>query len=636
MADKNLYSDDSIQSLSPRDFTRLRPGVYAGSTEYSTQLLIEILSNAIDEHDIGHGDKIEVELGDAGSCRVRDYGQGFPVNILREDGETVLQASFDVMNTSGKYDEDGVYEGNANGLNGIGSKLTNFLSKRMTVTTWRDSKFEKIEFVDGVFSKRQVGDDNKTPSGTYIEWIPDEQFFTNVHVDTDRVIEFCTAQAALAKNLTFELKQGGKVLYTISSKNGLADLLDSKGTELIKNRLEIDHVDGKNKMQFLMTFTSSYSFSMKSYVNKGMTDAGPHITQTKAIITREFNKFFKEKKWLKVGEANLPGEDIQEGLTIIASFVAPGVAYDAQTKTRVVKLDMTPFSSVIAENLQYWFFNNEKDVKVIFDRAISARKAREAAKRAREAVRNVGGKKDKKAILDLPTKLVDCWGKDRSKCELLIAEGDSAANGLVKCRDAEVHAIFPIRGKILAVYKAKLEKILANQEIVNIIKALGLEMSPQGKLTYDPKKLRYGKILLCADADPDGQNIKNLLLELFWWLCPELIINGHVYTTLPPLYRITDNKNNYIYLTDKKALDTWTDAHKGQKYIVNRNKGLGEQNAEELYPALIDVKTRNIKQVMVNDTDNADWLMEVLMGPSVPPRRAYLLEHSEEAKGENE
>ena len=630
----NLYNDDSIQSLSPRDFTRLRPGVYAGSTEYSTQLLIEIVSNAIDEFAVGHGNIINVDYQDDGTCRVEDFAQGFPVNVTREDGETILQASFDVLNTSGKFTEDGVYEGTALGLNGIGSKLTNFLSKRLVVTTYRDKKTERILFVDGVFHKRDVGKQGDAHTGTIVEWTPDPRFFTHPQIDVDRIKKLFHVLTCLCKGLTINLTHNGKDKIVYQSKNGLNDLVDdiTKDKEIINNRLNINYAEGKNKLDFVLTYTTNYSLNMISYVNTGETDSGPHITQIKTAITREFNKFFKEKNWLKEKDANLEGSDIQEGMLIAFNITAPGVSYDAQTKSRIVKLDMSPFTRILSESIQSWLSYNEKDIKIIFDKAMSARKAREAAKKARDAAREIKPKDKKKQLLNMPTKLVDCWGKDRAKCELLIAEGDSAASGLVEARDSEIHAVFPIRGKIIAAYKNSSEKIFANQEVVNLIKAIGLELNPvTKKLNYDTKKLRYGKILLCADADPDGASIRNLLLEMFWWLCPELILNGHVYTTMPPLFRITTKKNEYIYLKDAAALEQYKTQHFGEKFQINRNKGLGEQDSDELNEALLDPATRNIAQITVEDQKSAAVLIETLLGPSVPPRRAYLLQHAEEA-----
>ena len=627
-----LYTEDSIQSLDPREFTRLRPGVYCGSTEYSTQLLIEIISNAIDEFKAGHGNLIEVKIDTKeNSYAVRDYAQGFLVNSVREDGKTVLQASFDTLNTSGKFSDDGVYEGTALGLNGIGSKLTNFLSHKMEVETWRDGQTESIFFNEGIFVNRSVSK-SKEPNGTYVRWQPSEEFFTHSEVDINKVKELFHILTCLCVGLTIKLTIDDKE-EVFTSKHGLNDLVDDAvgDSEIIGSRMNMNFDAGKNKLDMVITYTSKYSLNMISYVNTGETDAGPHITQIKTILTREFNKFFKEKKWLKDKDTNLSGDDINEGMFIAFNLTAPGVSYDAQTKSRIVAIDMSPFSNAIVNALHNWFNINEKDIKIIFEKAVAARKARDAAKRARDAARKIG-KNKKQKLLNLPTKLVDCWSKDRLKCELMIAEGDSAASGLIECRNSEINAIFPIRGKIIAAYKNSSEKIFANQEVVNLIKAIGLDLEPKNnKLIYDIKKLRYGKILLCADADPDGASIRNLLIEMFWWLCPELILNGHIYTTMPPLFRITTKKNEYIYLKDENELNEYKNKHKNEKFLINRNKGLGEQDSEELADALINPNTRNIAKITVSNEIEAKQMIEMLLGTSVPPRRRFLLQHEGEA-----
>ena len=630
MAEK-LYDEQSIQSLSPLEFTRLRPGVYCGSTEYATQPVIEIVSNAIDEFKAGHGNVINVTIYPDKRCSVQDYAQGFIINSVREDGKTILQAAFDTLNTSGKFTEDGVYEGTALGLNGIGSKLTNFLAHWLVVKSCRDGKFEKITFKEGVFEKREIG--TTTEQGTYVEWLPSEEFFTSNEVEIPRIKELFHVLVCLCPGLTINLKTP-KETITYYSENGLNDLVDDKAGEyeLINNRMSMSFDDGgKNKMDMVITYTSKYSLNMISYVNTGETDAGPHITQIKTILTREFNKFFKEKKWLKSTDTNFSGDDIQEGLLVAFNITAPGISYDAQTKSRIVKIDMSPFSAAIVDNLQYWFAANEKDIKMIFDKANSARKAREAAKKARDAARE--GKKEKKnKLLNLPTKLVDANSKKRQECELYICEGDSAAGGLIEIRDSETVAVFPIRGKMINLYKNSTEKVLANAEVNNLKKALGLDVDIKtGKLIYDIEKLRYGKILTACDADPDGEAIKNLILTCIWTICPELILNGHVYITIPPLYRITKGKDKYIYLKDDAALEEYKNLHKGEKFVINRNKGLGEQDSSELGPCLLDKETRNIAQIIVEDRKKAEILFETLMGTIVPPRRAWLLEHSEEA-----
>ena len=628
--DKTLYNEESIESLSPLEFTRLRPQVYAGDTTYATQLAIEIFSNAVDEYRLQHGSKIEVWIKGT-KVRIRDYGQGFIPNSFRDDGKTILEAAFSVLNTSGKYREDGTYEGTSLGSFGIGSKITTYLSHWLTVQTNRDGQYELIHFVEGEFKERSSGKING-PSGTIVEWEPSEEFFTHPEVNISELKTLFKTIAALCPGLTIELDDNG-TKTTYFSKNGINDLVDEavENKELIKNRFVMNYQNDKNKIDMVMTYTSNYSLTMVPYVNTGLTANGPHISQIKSLLTREFNKFFRDKKWLKDKDENLTGDDIQEGLYIIFNITAPNVAYDAQVKTRITKIEMAPFTQAIAEDLRLWLDGNEKEIKMIADKALNARKARLAAQKAREAVRDKGPKTPKAKMLNLPTKLVDCWGKDRSKCELFIAEGDSAANGLVEARDAEYTAVFPIRGKIIAAYKNSSEKIFANAEVTNIIKAIGLDLDIKThKLIYDPKKLRYGKILLAADADPDGASIRNLLIEMFWWLCPELITNGHIYTTIPPLFRITTKKNEYIYLKDQAALDEYKVKHAGEKFAINRNKGLGEQDAEELYEALLNPETRNVEQLVIEDRTATEDLIECLMGPSVPPRRAYLLKHSEE------
>lgn len=629
----NIYKDDDIKSLSPRDFTRLRPGVYCGSTEYSTQLVIEIVSNAIDEWSVGHGNVINVDYKDDGSCRVEDFAQGFPVNVIREDGETVLQASFDVLNTSGKFSEDGVYEGTALGLNGIGSKLTNFLSKTLSVQTVKDGKFECIHFVDGIFENRTTGKSD-VHTGTVVEWTPDPQFFAHPQIDVKRIQDLFHVLTCLCPGLTINLTHNGKDKIEYVSKNGLDDLVSDKvkDIEIINNRLYINHADGKNKIDLVLTYTSNYSMNMISYVNTGETDAGPHITQIKSLITREFNKFFRGKKWLKDKDDNLEGAAIQEGILVAFNITAAGVSYDAQTKSRIVKLDMTPFTGVIAEEIQRWLSINEKDIKIIFDKAIAAKRAAEAAKKARETIR--GGAKEKKAVLKLPSKLTDCWSKDRDKCEIFIIEGDSAGGGMKDARNNEFQAVLPVRGKILNCQKAALDKMMANAEVRDMIKAFGLDLDVKtGKVAYDPAKLRYDKIIISADADVDGSHIQSLFYTFIWNFCPQLILDGHVYATIPPLYKITIGKE-YKYIQDDAALEKFREQNKGKKYLVNRMKGLGEMDASELEETLLNPDNRQMKQITVKDTAKADVLFDQLMGTSAVPRKKYIEEHSKEAEVE--
>ena len=599
-----LYTEDSIKSLNPLKFTRLRPGVYAGDTTYSTQLLVEIISNVIDEFRIGHGTEVFVTIeGDI--VTVEDFGQGFIPNSFRDDGKTILEAAFSVLNTSGKYEEDGTYEGTSLGSFGIGAKIPTFLSHWLNVTTCRDGQIEQIFFEEGVFKSRNSGKaSDKNRHGTTVSWQPSEEFFTNTTVELNKIKDLFKTTACLCQGLKIHLTVADSIdtpeekrqKFEYFSQYGLNELVDEavKDNELINNRFNMSYVNGKNRMDMVFTYTSNYSMTLVPYVNTGLTEKGPHITQIKTLITREFNKFFSEKGWLKEKDENLTGDDLQEGLYIVFNITAPKIAYDAQVKTTIVKIDMSPFTNEIISQLQNWFSTNEKEIKMIADKALVARKAREAAKKARDTARTNSTEKKNK-LLSLPTKLVDANSKNRKECELYVCEGDSAAGGLIEARDAETIAIFPIRGKMINLYKNSAEKILANVEVNNLKKALGLDIDTKtGKLIYDENKLRYGKILTACDADPDGQAIKNLILTCLWTICPELILNGHVYVTIPPLYRITKGKDNYIYLRDDNALEEYKKEHKGEKFLINRNKGLGEQDAEELGSCLLDKETRNI------------------------------------------
>ena len=449
-----LYDEKSIESLSPLEFTRLRPQVYVGDCEYSTQLLIEIISNSIDEFRAGHGSMIEVSI-DKSKVTVIDEGQGFIPNSFREDGKTILEAAFSVLNTSGKYREDGSYEGTSLGSYGIGAKLATFLSHSLTVTTFRDGLSEKIDFVEGVFDKREVKQVNKTLHGTTVTWTPSEEFFTHTEVEINKVKDLFKTLVALCPGLTINLYIDDKPVIKYYSKHGISDLLDAaiKDQEIINNRCVMNYVDGKNKLDLVLTYTSNYSSTIVPYVNAGLTESGQHITQLKTILTREMNKFFKEKKWLKEKDENLSGDDINEGLYLIFNLTCAGVAYDAQVKSRVSKIDMKPFTSPFTEALNYWMHANEKEVKIIADKAIGARKAREAAKKARDAARAID-KKKKEKVLKFDSKLADCYSKDRKKCEIYITEGDSASGNIKMARNNEFQAVLPVRGKVLNTRKA--------------------------------------------------------------------------------------------------------------------------------------------------------------------------------------
>lgn len=623
-----LYDEKSIESLSPLEFTRLRPGVYVGSTEYSTQLLIEIVSNAVDEFKAGHGNKIIVTIKNDNTIIVEDNGQGFIPNAKRDDGKTVLEASFSVLNTSGKYSDDGVYEGTALGLNGIGSKLTTYLSHWLEVITHRDGKYEHIWFKEGVFDKRDTGawDNKDSPSGTLVQWQPNEEFFTHPEVDMSVIINLFKVIACLCPGLTIELNREGQPQVIFASKNGLMDLVDEsvKGKEILKNRLNFNFSDGKNKLDLVLTYTNAYSATIVPYVNTGLTDSGPHITQIKTILTREMNKFFREKGWLKDKDENLTGEDCQEGMYIAFNVTAPGVAYDAQTKSRVVKLDMKPFTAAIAEELQYWFAANEKDIKGIADKALNARKAREAARKARDAARGVKAKKETglKAKMQISNKFIDCTNKNPKNRNLLLVEGLSAGASAVEARNPKTDCIYMLRGKIVSPLKTAVDKILANQEMSDIVRVIGAGFDS----SFDVNKMNFDKIVITSDADSDGADIELLLITFFYTYMRPLVEAGKLYRAVTPLYIIRQKGKEY-YCYSEDELTEWKNSHSGS-YDLLRAKGLGELNPEDLQKVCF--MNERYKRISISDAEKTTELLNVLMGSAVEPRKQYIYDNANE------
>ena len=626
----NLYTDESIESLSPLEHVRLRPGVYAGDTSDATQLAIEILANAIDEHNIGHGDKIVVNVNDNGTVQIEDNGQGFPINVVREDGETVLQASFDVMNTSGKFHDDGVYEGVSVGLNGMGAKLTNFLSNWLEVISHKETgEYEHLWFKEGVFDKREVGTGFNW-SGTTVTFKPSPEFFDDPHVNIKKLKEFCDDITCLCPKLTIVFNN-----EQIKHPNGILDLLKKNigsDFEIINTPLIIQKSEKKQKLDLALTYTSKSTSNIITYVNCGNTTQGPHITNIKSTITRIMNKWAKEQGILKETEKNLDGISLQEGLVLVCNITAENVSYNAQVKTTVTKIDTSFISSTLGQQLEVWLDNNPIDGRNIIEKALLARRAAEAAKKARAAVKAKVKTEPKKKSLNLPSKLADCYSQDRSKCEIYITEGDSAGGNLKQVRNNEYQAVLPVRGKILNTQKATLEKIMKNAEIVDMINAFGLKVSNDGKrLTYDKSAIRYGKIIIMSDADVDGAHIKNLFYTFIWNFAPELIQDGFVYAGVPPLFRLKNNRE-IIYIKDDEELAEFKKNHSISLYQVSRLKGLGEMSPEETEEALVNPETRIIKQITIEDFGKADMLFEQLMGKDAEKRKAYIRENSERAE----
>ena len=634
----NNYQAENIKSLDYFEHIRKYPGMYIGSKDSKGLLhcVKEIISNSIDEYLNGAGNEIKITFLKNNGIRIEDNGRGIP-HGKHPSGCSVLQACFGIANTGGKFDNATGASGynTSGGEHGTGGKAVNALSKKMIVKTRREGIEETVEFSKGQFLSYQSCKIDKKITGTSVEFYPDEEVLETTKFDIKAISEMIREFSFLCKDLNFIIidENGNETRYY--SEHGLADYMNylNPKNNFIAEPIYFNNEDGKFQLEVAIGYNNSYSSIIKLYTNNIPQEKGTHLTGFKTAWTSSLNSIARENKWLKEKDENLSGSDYEEGMTLILNFKMIDPVFKGQNKEELSSSEgRTYCQKLTIQALSQLSLTYKNTFKAIIDKALAARRAREAAKRAREAAREKKDKKEKSNLLNLPTKLVDCWSKDRMKCELLISEGDSAANGLIAARDSEIQAAFPIRGKILNLYKSTDEKIFANQEVVNIIKALGLDLDKKtNKMIYDEKNLRYGKIIMCCDADPDGEAIKNLLLTYFWSLCPELIINGHIYAAVPPLFRITTKKNEYIYLRDNIALEEYKEKHKGEIFTVNRNKGLGEQDSEELSQCLLDEKTRNVVQITVKDIERTNRLFDVFMGPAVPPRREYILKYSEEA-----
>ena len=616
-----LYTETSIESLSPLEFTRLRPGVYCGDTSTPNQLLVEILSNSIDEFMLGNGNTIKITI-DKDVCIVEDNGQGFIPNSYRDDGKTILEAAFSVLNTSGKYREDGTYEGTSLGSFGIGSKITTYLSNWLEVITYRDNQYEHIWFKEGEFEKRDSGKWDNGTTGTLVQWKPSPEFFGTPMVDIKSIKTLIKTLVCLCPGLTIKLNYNGEK-EDYYSKNGLNDLVNDavKDKEIIDNRFNLKWGQDKNKIDLVMTYTSNYSLSIVPYVNTGLTETGFHITQIKALITREFNKFAKDKKWLKENDENLTGDDIQEGMYLVFNITAPNVAYDAQVKSRITKIEMKPFIQPFTDAFNVWLKVNEKDVKIIVDKALQARKAREAAKKAKEAVRNITPKeKGLRSKMQLSNKFIDCVNKNPKERNLLLVEGLSAGASAVEARNAKTDCIYMLRGKTISPLKTSVEKILANQEMSDIIKVIG---GGFGK-DFDISKCQFDKIVITADQDSDGSDIELLLITFFYTYMRPLVEAGKLYRAVTPLYIVRTKKEEFYFYSDKEMED-WKASAKGS-YDILRAKGLGELNAADLKKVCFE--NERFKQITISDAAATTNLLEVLQGPSVEPRKKFIYENA--------
>lgn len=597
-----------IESLSPLEHVRLRSDVYAGDCSDATQLIIEILGNSIDEYNIGYGKEIIVKVDNKKHIySVEDCGRGFPINELREDGETTLQASFDVLNTSGKFRNDGSYSGVSLGKNGQGGKLTNFLSHSMKVYSCRNYKYELVQFKEGVFQERELGISTKE-HGTTVTFNPSEEFFDSPTINESKVKQFCNEITCLCPGLTIDYN-GEKIFH----ENGIADLLNSqvKGNiEIVSNHFIEEFTYGKQGMSVGLTYTSASSSSIISYVNCGLTNAGPHIASMKSTVTRILNKWAKENHLLGKKDKNLDGASLQEGLILVSNITAENVKYEAQVKSTVTKID-TGFASIFGQKLEVWLDNNPEDASAIIEKALLARKAAEAAKKARVAVKNRQKAANNKVKILHPDKLKDAeyLGEDST---LLIVEGLSAGASMAVARPVDKYGILMLRGKLINAFSNTEEKLLKNEEIQLLLKALNIIPHQ-----YDASKLRYGKIAICVDSDSDGFHIGLLIMAALQFFCPEFIEEGRLCWLRSPLYIVKNKGKEQYYFTDQE-LNKVRGSLVGE---LQRNKGLGSLSAEQAKASMFG---ENQHMDVLEPDLNAVLLLEELMGSAITPRKDFI------------
>lgn len=604
---KNDYTKESIQSLTPREHVRKRPSMYCGDTSTPNQLMMELFSNALDEHNIGHGDIIDIFIDDKSNhCSIQDYGQGFLVNEKREDGKTVFQAAFDTMNTSGKYTEDGVYDGSSLGLNGIGGKLVTYLSNSTVTKTVRDGKWECNEFVDGILSKHETGIAEKdAKNGTFVSYFPDAQFFGTDKTSIPFFKKFFNDITCICPTLTIVLN-GEKI-----SHNSIEDMLDEKrgkDIEIVGNHF----VMNTDKINLAMTFTSGSQSKIIPYVNYGITSSGPHITGIKSTLTRVFNNWAKENNLLTAKDKNLDGAAIQEGIVLVCNINSKGVKYNAQVKDDIIDMD-TSFTTALGQQLEVWLDSNPEDAKAILEKAILARKAAEAAKRARAAVKNNKKRGNKVKILN-PDKLKDAefLGQDST---LLVVEGLSAGASMCVAREIDKYGILMLRGKLINALANKDDRLLKNEEIQLLFKALGIRPHED----YEETSLRYGRIGICVDSDSDGYHIGLLIASALEHFCPKFIQENRLCWLRSPLYIVKGKDNEQYYFTDQEMDAARPNLPAGVE--VQRCKGLGSLSASQARNSMFGA---NQHMDVLIPTDKTKNKLVTLMGSNADGRKDFI------------
>ena len=627
MVNENNYDSSSIQVLEGLEAVRKRPGMYIGTTSERGlhHLVWEIVDNSIDEALAGYCDDIEVIISKENSITVKDVGRGVPVGIHPKTGKSTVETIFTVLHAGGKFGGGGYKV--SGGLHGVGASVVNALSEWLEVRVYKDGNVYFQRFVNGGHPEgdlKIIDTCAKDRTGTTVSFKPDPDIFTET-----TIFNYETLQQRL-RELAF-LNKGLRIILMDERQDNKRDeflyeggireyveMLNKNKSPIHDTIIDVTGKDNDISLEVALQYNQSYTSNIYSFVNNITTpEGGTHEEGVRRALTRVLNKYATSSGMLKANDDPLSGDDVREGLTMIISCKHPNPQFEGQTKTKLGNAEVRSIADkIFSESLERFLMENPAQAKVIVEKAMTAARARVAAKRARELTRRKGDLD----VTNFYGKLSDCKSKDATISEIFLVEGDSAGGSALKGRDSMTQAILPLRGKILNVEKARLDKALANEEIRTIITAFGTGIGED----FDLSKLRYHKIIIMTDADVDGSHIRVLLLTLFYRFFRPIVEAGHVYAAQPPLYVIKHGKNIKYVLDEKERDEYLATLSPNTKYDIMRMKGLGEMDAEELNETTMDIHKRTLRQITVEDAVRADEVFSKLMGEEVEPRREFI------------
>ena len=621
------YSADQIQILEGLEAVRKRPGMYIGSTSVRGlhHLVYEIVDNSVDEALAGFCSHIEVQINADNSITVQDDGRGIPVDTQKKAGLPAVEVVFTILHAGGKFGGGGYKV--SGGLHGVGASVVNALSEWLEVEICRDGKVYKQRYERGktMYPLKVVGECAPDKHGTRVVFLPDKEIFEETVYDYDTLKVRLRETAFLTKNLKITLRDDREVKHekTFHYEGGIKEFvtyLNRSNEKLYEPVIYCEGIKDKEFVEVAMQHNDSYTENIYTFVNNINTpEGGTHLAGFKSALTKTFNDYAKKNKLLKENEPALSGEDIREGLTAIISVKIEEPQFEGQTKQKLGNSEArAAVDAIVSEQLTYFLEQNPTVAKIICEKSILAKRARDAARKAREMTR-------RKSALDgmaLPGKLADCSDKNPENCEIYIVEGDSAGGSAKEARNKSNQAILPLRGKILNVEKARLDRIYGNAEIRAMITAFGTGIHED----FDISKLRYNKIIIMTDADVDGAHISTLLLTFLYRFMPDLIREGHVYLAQPPLYKIEKNKRVWYAYSDDELNSILTEIGRDNNNKIQRYKGLGEMDAEQLWETTMDPERRILLRVQIDSetASEVDLTFATLMGDQVEPRREFI------------